>query len=154
MSSETNKLLSAIPGGLVGVATTVDPSLTKADRMVGHMIGIPGEMPEVYEQVEINYAIMKRVVGVDAEHEAEENKELKREEIVKVNIGSATANATVKKVGKNCARISLDIPSCAEVGEKISISRRIRGHWRLIGFGKMTAGSTPMKLEEVIGKRE
>jgi len=143
--SETNQLKTAIPGGLIGIATNVDPSLTKSDRMVGHVIGIPGHMPEIYQELIIKYHVLSRVVGIEnSEEEKSANSELKKEERVTVNIGSSTCLAVVKKVAKsgNCARISLDTPTCAEIGGKISISRRIGvgGHWRLIGFGKISDG--------------
>lgn len=41
LEAEKNKLLYAVPGGLIGVGTTMDPSLTKADELVGNVIGYP-----------------------------------------------------------------------------------------------------------------
>ena len=35
--AETNPLQFAAPGGLIGVGTTVDPTLTRADRLVGQV---------------------------------------------------------------------------------------------------------------------
>lgn len=37
----------AIPGGLIGVGTLADPSLTRANKIVGQVVGKPGQMPEV-----------------------------------------------------------------------------------------------------------
>ncbi|VDN38225.1 unnamed protein product [Gongylonema pulchrum] len=33
-------------------------------------------------------------------------------------------------------------PICTEVNEKISLSRRIEKHWRLIGWGTIRRGAT------------
>ncbi len=41
LSAEKNNLLYAIPGGLIGLGTKLDPSLTKADELVGNIIGYP-----------------------------------------------------------------------------------------------------------------
>nr|GFC98891.1 eukaryotic translation initiation factor 2 subunit gamma-like [Tanacetum cinerariifolium] len=38
----------AVPGGLIGVGTTMDPALTKSDRLVGHVLGEVGSLPDVY----------------------------------------------------------------------------------------------------------
>lgn len=35
--AEQNPLQFAVPGGLIGVGTTVDPTLTRADRLVGQV---------------------------------------------------------------------------------------------------------------------
>lgn len=35
--AEQNELKFAVPGGLIGVGTTMDPRLTRADRLVGVM---------------------------------------------------------------------------------------------------------------------
>lgn len=40
--AENNPLLYAIPGGLIGVGTNLDPSFTIADSLVGNLIGLPG----------------------------------------------------------------------------------------------------------------
>jgi len=45
--AETNELQYAVPGGLIGVGTTMDPSLTRADRLVGQVLGEVGQLPQV-----------------------------------------------------------------------------------------------------------
>jgi translation initiation factor 2 subunit 3 len=40
--AEQNPLQFAVPGGLIGVGTTVDPTLTRADRLVGQVGGAWG----------------------------------------------------------------------------------------------------------------
>lgn len=43
---------------------------------------------------------------------------------------------------KDMAKIVLTSPVCTEVGEKLALSRRVEKHWRLIGWGKIRAGTT------------
>merc|ERR1712130_168173 len=38
LQAETNHLKFAAPGGLIGVGTKIDPTLTRADRLVGGVI--------------------------------------------------------------------------------------------------------------------
>ena len=45
--AESNDLQFAVPGGLIGVGTMIDPTLTRADRLVGQVLGSVGNLPEV-----------------------------------------------------------------------------------------------------------
>lgn len=38
MLAEENELKYAVPGGLIGVGTKIDPTLCRADRLVGQVI--------------------------------------------------------------------------------------------------------------------
>lgn len=58
--TEHNELQYAVPGGLIGVGLTVDPTLTRADRLVGQVLGqvseggergVLGQVEEVLGQV-------------------------------------------------------------------------------------------------------
>lgn len=70
--AEQNSLLYAIPGGLIGVGTNLDPSLTIADSLVGNLIGLPGCLPDVFVEIEIEYYLLSRLLGV-RKNEGEEN---------------------------------------------------------------------------------
>ena len=70
--AEQNSLLYAIPGGLIGVGTNLDPSLTIADSLVGNLIGLPGQLPDVFVEIEIEYYLLSRLLGV-RKNEGEEN---------------------------------------------------------------------------------
>ncbi|BBH04477.1 eukaryotic translation initiation factor 2 gamma subunit [Prunus dulcis] len=50
--AEQNELQFAVPGGLIGVGTTMDPTLTRADRLVGQVLGEVGSLPEVFVELE------------------------------------------------------------------------------------------------------
>ena len=45
--AEQNDLQYAVPGGLIGVGTLIDPTLTRADRLLGQVLGSVGALPEV-----------------------------------------------------------------------------------------------------------
>ncbi|CAN1246130.1 Eukaryotic translation initiation factor 2 subunit 3 [Linum grandiflorum] len=51
--AEQNELQFAVPGGLIGVGTTMDPTLTRADRLVGQVLGDIGSLPEVFVELEV-----------------------------------------------------------------------------------------------------
>jgi translation initiation factor 2 subunit 3 len=46
--AEKNELKFAVPGGLIGVGTRIDPTLCRADRLVGQVLGAVGQLPAVY----------------------------------------------------------------------------------------------------------
>lgn len=65
--AESNPLPFAVPGGLIGVGTRIDPTLCRADRLVGQVLGAVGQLPDVYTELEINYFLLRRLLGVKSE---------------------------------------------------------------------------------------
>jgi translation initiation factor 2 subunit 3 len=48
LHAENNLLQFAVPGGLIGVGTRIDPTLCRADRLVGQVLGAIGKLPKIY----------------------------------------------------------------------------------------------------------
>ena len=63
LKADSNQLMYAIPGGLIAVGTKVDPQFTRSDNMVGQIIGHPGNMPEVFIEIDVKTKFLKRIVG-------------------------------------------------------------------------------------------
>jgi translation initiation factor 2 gamma subunit (eIF-2gamma) len=61
-------------------------------------------------------------------------------EVLLINIGSLSAGGRVLRVKNSLAKVQLTKPVCAEISEKIAISRRINEHYRLIGWGEIQKG--------------
>jgi|TARA_B110000285_G_C15050600_1_gene576753 translation initiation factor 2 subunit 3 len=82
----------AVPGGLIGVGMKVDPSLTRADQLVGQIIGHSGKMPEVLSEIELTFHLLKRLLGVRATGQegggATRVGSLKVDEMLMINVGS------------------------------------------------------------------
>jgi translation initiation factor 2 subunit 3 len=76
--------------------------------------------------------LMKRVVGTATELNVDN---LKTNEPLMLSAGTATTVGVVTSGRSDSAEMSLKIPVCAEKGQRIAISRRIAGKWRLIGYG-------------------
>jgi len=64
----------AVPGGLIGVGLKVDPYITRSDRLVGQIIGHPGKMPEVVFEIDAQYYLLRRLLGVKAEGDKTKSK--------------------------------------------------------------------------------
>ena len=141
--AEQNDLEFAVPGGLIGVGTRIDPTLTRADRLVGQVLGLQGQLPEVFSEIEISYYLLRRLLGVKTSDGGKQAKvqKLTKNEILMVNIGSTATGGKVAAVKGDLAKITLTQPVCTEEGEKIALSRRVDKHWRLIGWGQIRRGS-------------
>lgn len=138
--AEHNDLKFAVPGGLIGVGTRIDPTLCRADRLVGHVLGLRGKLPNIYIELEVNYFLLRRLLGVKtADAKQAKVAKLSKNEVLMVNIGSTATGAKVMNVKADAAKLSLTSPACTEVGEKIALSRRIEKHWRLIGWANIVA---------------
>lgn len=142
--AEQNDLQYAVPGGLIGVGTIIDPTLCRADRLVGQVLGSVGGLPDIYTELEINFFLLRRLLGVktDGDKKGAKVSKLSKNEVLMVNIGSLSTGGRVMAVKMDLAKISLTQPVCTEVGEKIALSRRIDKHWRLIGWGQIRKGNT------------
>ena len=149
--ADQNDLEFAIPGGLLGVGTKIDPSLTRADRMVGQVLGAVGSLPPIFSELEITYYLLRRLLGVKTEGDKKAAKvqKLSKQEMLMLNIGTQSTGGKVLAVKADLAKIELSAPVCVDVGESISLSRRIDRHWRLIGWGSIKKGnSTKLVVEE------
>ncbi|KAI9884975.1 MAG: eukaryotic translation initiation factor 2 subunit gamma [Watsoniomyces obsoletus] len=141
--AEHNDLKFAVPGGLIGVGTRVDPTLCRADRLVGFVLGLRGRLPAIYTELEVNYFLLRRLLGVKtADGKQAKVAKLTKNEVLMVNIGSTATGAKVMAVKADVAKLVLTSPACTEIGEKIALSRRIEKHWRLIGWANIVAGNT------------
>ena len=123
------------PGGLLGVGTGLDPSLTKGDALAGQMAGPPGSLPPTWEQFTMDVDLLERVVGVDG---GETVDEISTGEPLMMTVGTSTTVGAVTSAREGECEVKLKRPVCADPGAKIAINRRIGARWRLIGLGTLT----------------
>ena len=119
------------PGGLVGIATKLDPSLTKADSLSGSVAGESGTLPDVLHSLEMETHLLDRVVGTKEERDVAP---IKLKEPLMINCGTTTTIGVVTKVKGNVF-VTLKLPVCADNGDRVALSRRVGARWRLIGYG-------------------
>jgi len=122
----------ASPGGLIGIGTMLDPSLTKSDALVGQVAGLPGSIPSTIDGFIMETKLLPRMVGVSDESKVEP---IRSNEPLMLNIGTATTIGVVTSARTNDAEVKLKRPVCAQVGSSVAISRRVGARWRLIGSG-------------------
>ncbi|KAF2070001.1 hypothetical protein CYY_008684 [Polysphondylium violaceum] len=139
--AEENELQYAVPGGLIGVGTKIDPTLCRADRLVGQVLGSVGKLPEIFTTLEVNFFLLRRLLGVKSEGDKQNKvKKLSKDDTLMVNIGSTSTGCRVIAVKHDLAKLALLTPVCTQEGEKIALSRRVDKNWRLIGWGEIQRG--------------
>ena len=121
-------------GGLCGMATPLDPAITTADNLSGQVVARVGDLPEIRESVTISLNLMKNMVSGEGD-DASPIVPLRPNEMLMVNVATATSVGVVSNTGKGKATLSLRLPICADEGQRISLSRRVGSRWRLIGHG-------------------
>jgi len=126
---------TATPGGLLGVGTGLDPSITKGDALAGQVAGPPGTLPPVHESFEMKVNLLDRVVG--SEEGEGEIEEISTGEPLMLTVGTATTVGSVTSARGDECEVQLKRPVCAREGVKIAINRRVGARWRLIGFGTL-----------------
>lgn len=132
LSTGSIKLTHATPGGLLAIGTELDPAITKSDSLAGCVVGDPGTLPPVWERVDLEVKLLDRVVGSEEETKVID---IKKGETLMMNIGTGKTIGLVTAISKNAASLKLKLPVCSEVGDRVALSRRIGGRWRLIGYG-------------------
>ena len=126
-------LESVHAGGLCGIATPLDPFHTKSDNLSGQVMAKVGELPPVWETLDITLNLLKQMVSGDSD--GENVRPLQPGEMLMLNSATATSVGVVSAVkGKN-ATLNLRLPICALSGTRITLSRRVGSRWRLIGHG-------------------
>ena len=120
------------PGGLVGLGTYLDPALTKADNLVGSVVGKPGTLPPTRTELRLKVNLLERVVGTK---EMQKVEHLKARESLMLVVGSSVTVGLVSAAYKDEAQLVLKRPVCVEEGARVAISRMLANRWRLIGYG-------------------
>jgi translation initiation factor 2 subunit 3 len=119
-------------GGLVGIGTLLDPSLTKADGLIGNLVGKPDMLPPNRSELILETHLFKRAIGTK---ELVEVDKVDKGERLLLDVGTAITVGSVVSTKGDVVTLQLARPVCAEENSRVAISRKIVGRWRLIGYG-------------------
>jgi len=134
LKTGTEAIDEVIPGGSIAVLTELDPLLLKSDSLTGNILGHPKKLPNVFYELKLEPKLLERIVG------AKDNlvvAPIKKEENLMLNVNSATTLGTVIDIKKNIIHVKLRLPVCADVKDRITISRVLNNRWRLIGYSNI-----------------
>jgi translation initiation factor 2 subunit 3 len=126
LCTERNKLTQAAPGGLIGVGTLLDPTLTKNDVLIGQMMGEPGSLPDTRSRLKLKFYVMTR---------PDLPRVLKGMQVT-VNIGPYKSAATVLGT-KGGMLLDLKKPVCCDADAKVAVSVRVKNQTKLAGYGEI-----------------
>ena len=119
-------------GGLVGIGTLLDPSLTKADGLIGNMVGKPDTLPETLWRLKLKVRLFERAIGTK---ELVKVDKISQGETILIHMGTAVSVGRTVEVRNDTITLELIRPVCAEKGARAALSRKFLGRWRLIGYG-------------------
>jgi len=127
---ESNEQLEhATAGGLVAIGTSLDPSLTKSDALVGSVIGRKGEVPDPVDTLTVKYSVLER--------KDIPKTPLRENEPVVVNVHTSTGVGLITKLSKGAATIKLKKPTVVYKDMHVAISRKVGQRWRLTAWGRI-----------------
>lgn len=126
------KLDKVSPGGSIGVCTSIDPSLTKSDKLSGNIAGYPGKLPPLHKEFDLELHLLEKIVGLEKEIAVDP---IKIAEPLMMITGATTTVGIVSKASKGIIHTRLKLPVCAHPKDRIVIARRIGQRWRLVGYG-------------------
>lgn len=135
--SEKNKLDFAIPGGLLGVGLTVDPSLTAKDHLIGNTAVLyeKGNMDEhkVYEFIQVKTEFLEKL---------EKTNKFKENEKIIIHHNAHKTSCIVRYSKKKIIELELmSKPMYAQIGDYITISRFVEGQGtKITGRGVILNG--------------
>lgn len=136
LSVSRGQVQEATSGGLVGIGTDLDPSLTKSDGLVGSVTGKTGALPPSLSKITLDVNLFEKVVGTELAVPVDK---IRSNEALVLNVGTTVTSGLVSSARESLVDVTLRKPVCAEAGSKVAISRRITDSWRLIGFGTLRA---------------
>ncbi len=125
------KLKEAHAGGLVGISTKLDPSLTRGDSLAGSFVGTT-DLPKVYKKLKIEVHLISRTEAIGREVTMDD---VKTGTILMMTSGVSKTIGIVRSMHDNIIEVEVKLPIYASDEWKISLSKQINGRWRLIGWG-------------------
>ena len=122
INSEKTDLQMAIPGGLIGVKLSVDPTIVTNDGLAGSIITrIKDEntLDTSYKVYDTIYVIYKEVDRYDNKHI-----ELKRKDVIVINYNACNIKSEIVKIRGDKMEIHLlEKPICTQIDDWITISK-------------------------------
>ena len=132
LSLETEKrmLNDVNPGGLFGIGTNIDPYYCRNDFLSGNIIGIEGELPDVYSKIKLKYRLIDDFGG---------NWKPKVKDIVFLQINTMSISSEVTEFNKRNVTLVLSRPACIE-NSLIVISHKEDGIMKIVATGEFMSG--------------
>jgi translation initiation factor 2 subunit 3 len=123
MEAGGEKIQEAKAGGLIGISTLLDPSISKSDALVGCVVGVKGTLPKAVMEIKMTIKPIKRSLVVFPPFTSQEP--------IVLGIGTMTTLGFIKSQKKSEFVFELKKPVCVFPSQKISVMRRTQNRWHL-----------------------
>lgn len=130
-SKEVDEL---VPGGSTSMETDLDMSYGKGDVLSGNVVSLGGKLPELVENLKVNFELFPEVFGIGGHTKVEK---IKHGETLMLSINTSTTGGLINGIKEGEISISLKKPVVVFREDNVGIARNVGGHWRLIGYGKV-----------------
>ncbi len=137
LSMETDKIpLDNIrPGGLIGIATNVDPFYTKDDKLAGQIVGLKGTLPSIYTEIKLE-PTLTTIFGGNWTPQVKDKMFLQ--------IGNVNTESELINITKSKFTFKLSKPCCIKNDSLIIICQPSDNDaLKIVGYGKLDKKSTP-----------
>lgn len=135
LKSDNNHLELAIPGGLIGVQLTIDPSLTIRDNLIGSILTSKKRIDKfkIVEKIMVRYELLKDDI-------------IEKNNIIFINYNASNVMCTVSKVSDTKLVLKLEEkPICIEPGDTVTLSIK-NPTLRILGRGIIVNGLECKKI--------
>ncbi len=131
----------ARPGGLVGIGTELDPALTKADSLVGSVVGKPGTLPPVWSEMTLEFSRIEM-----PSNSSLKDVTFKPKDIVMIHVGSAAVMGGIVK-GFHGGKLDVTLRKAVstEQSSKVVITKQVNNRWRIVGYGILKDGNVVLE---------
>ena len=137
LSMETDKIpLDNIrPGGLIGIATNVDPYYTKDDKLTGQIVGLLGTLPSIYTEIKLEPTLTTIFGG---------NWTPQIKDKMFLQIGNVNTESELINITKSKFTFKLSKPCCIKNDSLIIICQPSDNDaLKIVGYGKLDKKSSP-----------
>lgn len=129
LQTDTQKITSIVPGGLIGIGTDIDPFYCKNDNLSGNIVGLEGQLPDVFNNIDLR--LEYNCINFDESNIWNPS----IGEKINLQISTNNLSGTILKVCDNIVSIKLNKPVCVDDTMMIILSKKISGILNIIGYG-------------------
>jgi translation initiation factor 2 subunit 3 len=121
LMSENEYLDKVHSGGLIAIGLNIDANYTKNDKLAGNLLGLENQLPEIYNEIKINYYPI-------------ENNKLKINDKIYLQIGTLSVLSLIIDIKDNKYKFKLSRPCCIDKNSKIYLCCR-ENNFNILGYG-------------------
>jgi len=130
IESEKIKLDDIISGGLIAIGTDIDPVYCKDGKLEGSIMGLTGNLPDVYSEITMKINLTDAFEG---------EWEPKKKDTIFLQIGNVNTESQVVDIKEDKITFKLSKPSCIPKDSLILICSDNKEILRIVGYGNMNS---------------